>query len=65
MVNAKHILKTIFMSKEIKEAISATIAPKTANGVRKIAAKEKRSFSQTVDILLQKAIDITNKTERI
>lgn len=39
-----------------KESISATIEETTANGVREIAEKEKRSFSQMIDLLLQFAI---------
>lgn len=40
-----------------KEPISATIEKTTANKVREIAKKEKRSFSQMVDMLLQSAIE--------
>ena len=39
-----------------KEIISATIDKETANDVRKLAEKEKRSFSQMIDLLLQKAL---------
>jgi hypothetical protein len=39
-----------------KEVISATIDSDTVRSVKKIAEKEKRSFSQMVDILLQKAL---------
>jgi len=39
-----------------KEIISATIEKDTANEVRKIAKKEKRSFSQMIDLLLLKAL---------
>ena len=43
-----------------KEVISATIDRETANQVRIIAKKEKRSFSQMIDILLQKAMSKPN-----
>ena len=39
-----------------KEAISATIEKTTADAVRKIAQKEKRSFSQMVELLILKAL---------
>jgi hypothetical protein len=44
-----------------KEIISATIDKDTANEVRKIAKKEKRSFSQMIDLLLLKALEIMTK----
>ncbi len=44
-----------------KEIISATIDKETANEVRKIAKKEKRSFSQMIDLLLLKALENTPK----
>jgi len=39
-----------------KEAISATIESDTVRSVKKMAEKEKRSFSQMIDLLLQKAL---------
>lgn len=47
-----------------KESISATVEQTTANSVREIAKKEKRSFSQMVDLLLQNAISVFKDTER-
>ena len=44
-----------------KEIISATIDNDTDNEVRKIAKKEKRSFSQMIDLLLLKALEIMTK----
>ena len=44
-----------------KKPISATIETKTIEAVKQLAAKEKRSFSQMVDILLQKAIELTKQ----
>lgn len=39
-----------------KEPISATIDKKTADDIRKVAAKEGRSFSNMIDMLLQDAL---------
>jgi len=47
-----------------KESISATIEETTANGVREIATKEKRSFSQMIDLLLQNAISVFKEGEK-
>lgn len=41
-----------------KEVISATINSDTVKSIKKIAEKEKRSFSQMVDLLLQKALSV-------
>lgn len=41
-----------------KEIISATIESKTVKEVREISKKEKRSFSQMIDLLLQIAIPV-------
>ncbi len=47
-----------------KEIISATIDRETADNVREIATKEKRSFSQMIDILLQNAISVLKGGEK-
>jgi len=47
--------------KMAKEIISATIEKNTANAVRKQATLEKRSFSQMIDLLLLKALEIMTK----
>ena len=46
-----------------KEIISATIDKDTANEVRKIAKKEKRSFSQMTDLLLLKGLENVRKKQ--
>jgi hypothetical protein len=47
-----------------KESISATIEKTTADGVREIAKKEKRSFSQMIDLLLQNSISVFKGGEK-
>lgn len=47
-----------------KEIISATIDKETANEVRNLAEKEKRSFSQMIDLLLQNAISVLKSVEK-
>jgi hypothetical protein len=44
-----------------KEIISATIDKDTADNVRELATKEKRSFSKMIDLLLQDAISVFKK----
>ena len=47
-----------------KEIISATIDKETANEVRNLAEKEKRSFSQMIDLLLQNALSVLKGGEK-
>lgn len=47
-----------------KESISATVEKDTAEDVREIAKKEKRSFSQMVDLLLQKAVSLFKEEDK-
>ncbi len=44
-----------------KEIISATIDKTTATNVRELAVKEKRSFSQMVDLVLQSGLSVLKK----
>ncbi len=47
-----------------KTSISATIESETDKSVRELAKKEKRSFSQMVDLLLALAIPVFNGGEK-
>ena len=44
-----------------KETITATIDSETLNKIKSIAKKEKRSVSNTIDLLLQNAISELEK----